>query len=1007
MSQSHPVVPLARRAAGWIRGTSFVLPLLAALVLPARGQQLDESTWVVDGVVISLAHEGHTVYAAGQFSYVAPRTGSCVSLDRATGVPDLTWPHIVGDVYEVVADGAGGWFIAGMFTSIAGQPRSGLAHLRPDGSLDGWNPSPDGFVTCMRLHGSTLIVSGYFAFIGGQARQGLAAIDVGTGQATAWNPGVGPSVTTPIRTFALAGPTLYAAGYFTSVGGQPRAGLAAIDVNTGTVLPWNPGATGDVNSIVVDGSSVYIGGWFSAIAGTSRHYAAALDASSGALLPWDPAPNTGLDRIAVSGNVVYVGGPFTQIGGKAHNCLSATDPVTGAVSDWNPDVQGNIGDIRIVGGTLYVSGGFPLAGGQNRRGLAAFDLASGLVTAWNPHPNGDVFAFDIAGGRLVAGGRFSGAGGVTRRNLAAFDDVTGVPTSWDPSPNDVVWSVAPAGSRIYVAGPFTQIRGQTYPLLAAIDAGSGLPYAWSPTLDQSPGVLRRVGTSIVISGGFQNVNGQPRNGLAAFDAATGALRSWSPSIDGYVTTLGGDDGTVYLGGAFTMLGGQPRTRVGAVDLATGNVTAFDPAPDSYARAIVPAPDGRVFVAGYFTSIGGAARQGIAALDGTTGVATAWDAHASAGIDAATLVGSTLYLSGNFSSLGGLPRKWVAAVDANTALATPWAPIAPVVGSAIDLCAGGNRLYVAGQGFRFTDYGPEEGLLAYPLEPDAVAPLVHVVAPDGGEEWFVGQHATITWTASDANGIAGVNLSLSRTGPTGPWESLATGVPNSGSFDWLVTGPTAIASAYVRVEALDPAGNPGVDTSDQGFSISSVPVPTRIVLFRASPSPEGVLVEWELANPAEFRSLRLERAPLAEGPWNAVSAPERQERARHTVLDAAAPVDAPSWYRLAGEERGGASYASAPIPVSGNTPITAVALAPLAPNPFTGRTAIAFELPVRAPVRLALVDVQGRVAAVLVDGVRESGRYTAVIDATDLRAGVYYVRLETPGARVARRAVVLH
>jgi len=40
----------------------------------------------------------------------------------------------------------------------------------------------------------------------------------------------------------VSGSTLYVGGFFTSIGGQVRTGIAALDAATGTVTDWNPSA---------------------------------------------------------------------------------------------------------------------------------------------------------------------------------------------------------------------------------------------------------------------------------------------------------------------------------------------------------------------------------------------------------------------------------------------------------------------------------------------------------------------------------------------------------------------------------------------------------------------------------------------------------------------------------------------------------------------------------------------------------------------------------------------
>jgi hypothetical protein len=104
--------------------------------------------------------------------------------------------------------------------------------------------------------------------------------------------------------------------------------------------------------------------------------------------------------------------------------------------------------------------------------------------------------------------------------------------------------------------------------------------------------------------------------------------------------------------------------------------------------------------------------------------------------------------------------------------------------------------------------------------DVTAPAVAVTAPNGGESFSIGSPAPLTWTATDGAGVTGVDLLLSRAGAGGPFDTLATAQPNSGSYGWTVTGP-ATAAAWLKVVAHDAAGNAGSDVSDAAFAIGTV------------------------------------------------------------------------------------------------------------------------------------------------------------------------------------------
>ncbi len=104
-------------------------------------------------------------------------------------------------------------------------------------------------------------------------------------------------------------------------------------------------------------------------------------------------------------------------------------------------------------------------------------------------------------------------------------------------------------------------------------------------------------------------------------------------------------------------------------------------------------------------------------------------------------------------------------------------------------------------------------------PDTTAPIVTVTAPNGSENWTVGTTHAITWSASDNVGVTTVDISYSTSGAGGTFTAIATGVSNSGSYNWTVPNTTS-TNAFVKVVAHDSAGNTGLDLSDNPFTISA-------------------------------------------------------------------------------------------------------------------------------------------------------------------------------------------
>ena len=112
---------------------------------------------------------------------------------------------------------------------------------------------------------------------------------------------------------------------------------------------------------------------------------------------------------------------------------------------------------------------------------------------------------------------------------------------------------------------------------------------------------------------------------------------------------------------------------------------------------------------------------------------------------------------------------------------------------------------------------------------------------------------------------------------------------------------------------------------------------------------------------------------------------------------------------------GRSSTNTPVPVAMNTlssprPMpTRTALAAITPTPSTGTARLSYTLARGGRVTLALHAVDGRRVRLLADGEREPGEYDVTWDGRDagghtVSPGVYFVRLEAPGASFTRRLV---
>jgi len=104
--------------------------------------------------------------------------------------------------------------------------------------------------------------------------------------------------------------------------------------------------------------------------------------------------------------------------------------------------------------------------------------------------------------------------------------------------------------------------------------------------------------------------------------------------------------------------------------------------------------------------------------------------------------------------------------------------------------------------------------------DTTPPAVAVTYPNGNESIPAGGFINVTYTATDANGVASVDVYFSDDGGA-TFEPVGLGRSPTGSFAWFVPDLPSVQSR-IRVTAHDNAGNPGSDLSDADFTVTAVP-----------------------------------------------------------------------------------------------------------------------------------------------------------------------------------------
>jgi len=694
-----------------------------------RATGIDESLYVTNGTVYAIAGDATNTYIGGDFTSVGPKTGGGVVLNSTSGALDTTFPEVAGDIYNVISDGENpnGWYIGGEFTSVGGYAHDNLAHINPDGTVDelftlsALTPQSKG-IYAMVLDGAILYIAGEFENYGGSGLNGIIALDTDALLLiTEWNPDpTGGISATGIYSMVLEGDTLYVAGDFTSIGGQTRMGIAALEkANVGdatgrAITDWDPNPQGGtVNTMTLSGTTLYVGGTFTSIGEQTRSRIAAIDtvgAGDGtgrANAAWNPnVTGNSVNESLISGTKLYVGGDFSVIGQQNRNSIAVLDTVgtgdgTGkANATWDPDITSSAVTAMAhdtANNRLYVGGNFSSVGGQIRYNAAMVDTVGGgdgtgsVNAVFKPDANDHVHAITLSGdgSTLYMGGVFTGIGGLARNRIAAINKTTGIATNWNPDSNGRVTAMILSGNTLYVGGLFTSIGGQARNRIAALDttAATNNAGAWDPDADGSvlSMLLNDDGSVLYAGGEFANIGGSARNRIAALNTMmnTSNAKAWNPDADNSVFTMLLNGTTLYAGGVFTNIGGYARNCIAALSTTTDtdNATSWNPgvshSTDTRAINTMEIYDTTLYAGGSFDSIGGSERSNIAALDTSvdTENATSWNPVADAAVHTMLISGSTLYVGGIFTAIGGHTNYSVAALDIarDAYIARTWNP----------------------------------------------------------------------------------------------------------------------------------------------------------------------------------------------------------------------------------------------------------------------------------------------------------------------------------------------
>lgn len=438
---------------------AFEVPPVAS---PGAGHVTADAlpTVQINGVVWDQHIIGDTVYVAGEFTHARP-AGSPPGANQVPRANLLAFDIRTGQLISS--------FVA-----------NANAQVRVVTS------SPDG---------SRLYVGGQFTSINGTPRYRIAALDPATGAVI---PSFNARTDYIVFDIEATDSVVYAGGKFNRANGtEDRINAAAFSASNGAVLPWAPDVNERVFALGIspDGSRVFLGGKFTRVNGQIRRGMAAVDAQTGAVLPFGPGdhvwwagPDGGMTDLRIVGNHLYAAGyTFGRNAGNLEGVVKV-DLTTDEI-EWIEDCHGDTYQLAPINGHVYVAGHFHFCGN-----VGASTQSSDEHTQWGEYMRHSMSFVDAVAGQI-------------RRDNWSYHNLEGFPapsrTSWAPDwqvgdytgLGQATWAVEANEEYVVFGGEFTRVNNQAQQGLVRYAVRSIAPNDERPRHNGSNFPIKAVSTS--------------------------------------------------------------------------------------------------------------------------------------------------------------------------------------------------------------------------------------------------------------------------------------------------------------------------------------------------------------------------------------------------------------------------------------------------------------------------------------------------------------------------------
>jgi uncharacterized delta-60 repeat protein len=445
-----------------------------------------------------------------------------IFLRAQSPLPDGFDPGVNGPIYAFAVQGDGKVLVGGQFTTLAGQLRNNLGRLNPDGTLDvDFNPGVEGgfsaSVSSLQIQADgKILVGGTFSTLGGQPRSGLGRLNMDGTVDGAFAPAITGSSSSVYALALQADGKILLGGYFSQVAGSARTNLARLNANGTLDTAFNRGIDGSVACLALQANgSILVGGSFTLLnleGGDLIAYFNMVRLSTNGVVDqgFYPDPDNAVTSMVVQPDgKILVAGDFTildsgttaapRAGLGRFNANSTVDTA------FNPGQDGEVNSMVLqTDGKIIVGGTFNTLAGQPRSRIGRLNANGTIDSTFNPGADGEVVSLAIqADGKVLAAGPFANLGGQPRSRLGRLTNTTAATNTLNYSGTTVTWSRGGTSPEVLRTTFEYSSNGTAW---VNLGAGTRIAGGWQRTSATVPAgaTIRARGT---VAGGSFNASG--------------------------------------------------------------------------------------------------------------------------------------------------------------------------------------------------------------------------------------------------------------------------------------------------------------------------------------------------------------------------------------------------------------------------------------------------------------------------------------------------------------------